>query len=705
MLSAEMDAMLEEALRLCQAGELTQAEQIYRRVLAHFADTPDAWNMLAQILYRQDRLEEAAEATEHATRLRPNIAPYWLTRGNIALARNRGGEAQSGFSRALELDPAFAEAHYRLALSYHREDRTADAIAAYRTALRYAPDVAEIHYQLAAALTAEARWGEALATYQQAFKRDTGGAFDRRGALDCLWYLKWDALPAFWHDELTRFFARADVDKNRYVSIGLRALRSRSAFRTVIDDAARQPEGRLETDAAALRDVMRNELFQRLLRDALIADAGFERFLVRLRAALLADAGLRAQAPLEFLCALALQCFNNEFIFAESQIEGARVVDLTREVDAGLQPDLAAPEPMLRAVAVLAMYRPLDTMRNIEGWAARGQVPAALAPLLQRTVLDVVTERALRQDIGATGAITGGESGAACDRNEEHPYPRWFSFDRGAPVTLSDWLLGVVTGLKTPAEFPGEVRILVAGCGTGKAAIDLATLIVGARVLAVDPSLPSLAYAQRMAGELGVTNVEFRQGDILELGVLTERFDLISCSGMRDHLRDPQAAMRVLVRLLRAGGLLWLALPSERARAGVTAAREIIRQQQLAPSASAIREFRQYVFSLNQDTPLKSLPGMLDFYAMSPCRDLLFREQEPQFRLPQIAAMLRDHGLNVLSLLQGMPRPALLDYRRMFPRDETLTDLQNWDAFEAQYPRTFAGMYQILCQKPGAAPQ
>lgn len=40
-----------------------------------------------------------------------------------------------------------------------------------------------------------------------------------------------------------------------------------------------------------------------------------------------------------------------------------------------------------------------------------------------------------------------------------------------------------------------------------------------------------------------------------------------------------------------------------------------------------------------------------------------------------------------------------------FPRDESLADLQKWDAAEARYPETFLGMYQVWCQKPanGAA--
>ena len=78
---------------------------------------------------------------------------------------------------------------------------------------------------------------------------------------------------------------------------------------------------------------------------------------------------------------------------------------------------------------------------------------------------------------------------------------------------------------------PGKPRILVAGCGTGQHAIATAQQYPGASVLAVDLSLASLAYAKRKTLELGLTDIEYRQADILALDGLQERFDLIECSG------------------------------------------------------------------------------------------------------------------------------------------------------------------------------
>ena len=330
--------------------------------------------MLAVALCQQNRLDPAAEAAERATALRPELAPYWLTRGNIAAARRFEREAQASFRRAIEINPDFTEAHYWLGRSYQREGRLTDAIAAYRAALQGAPQMAEIHYHLARALLWAKRWHEALDAYQQAFTRDPEGSLDRRECLDRFRFLEFDSLPEFWHAEVTRFFRREDVDKSRYAMAGLRVLMAKRAFRVV--RAAAGAQGPFEPESAALDEVLHDELFGLLLRDALIAQPEFEVFLTRLRAALLLNGELRARAPLDFLCDLALQCFNNEFVFAEGLAESASVAELQREIEANLRDPGIADEPVMRAVATLAMYRPLHAMSGVDTLLAREPMSA-----------------------------------------------------------------------------------------------------------------------------------------------------------------------------------------------------------------------------------------------------------------------------------------------------------------------------------------
>ncbi len=701
MLQREIGAALKRAIRMHETGAVTQAERIYREVLATDRNVADAWNMLAVALYQQHRLDEAAQATKRATGLRPNIAPYWLTHGNIAVERGNDSEAQSSFRRAIKLNPNFAEAHYWLARSYHRTGRVLEAIAVYRAALKVTPEAAEIHYHLGRALLSADRAAEALDAYQQAFARDPRGTFDRRECFDHFRHLEFQKPSDFWGAELIRFFRRQDIDKSRYAVAGLRVLMGNSAFRAV--RAAAETEGQFEPDAGALEAIMRDELFGVLLRDTLIAQPEFEILLTRLRTSLLLDAELRARAPLEFLCDLALQCFHNEFIFQEEQAESVAVVKLKAEIETVLHADQAVDAPLMRLVATIAMYRSLFEISGIEMLPTRKLASTAFDRLLHHSVSNVSEERKLRSDIRVLGTIDDMISQAVRAQYEENPYPRWLSFDRMPPVSVAEWIQREVPGLQTSNEFPAAPRVLIAGCGTGVETLGLATQMTSSQVIAVDLSLSSLAYGQRMANELGVTNVEFRQADILKLTDLPERFDIVYCVGVLMAMGEPEAGLGVLARLLRAGGLMKLDLYSKRARGAVNVARDMIRTRQLPATPKAIREFRQTVFEAEQNSPLKSLLSWRDFYSMSDCRDFLFHVQEHQFELPEVADLLTQNRLTVLGMSKQLPRNALLPYRKMFPRDKTMTDLQNWHLVEKRYPETFIGMYQIWCRKPHEA--
>jgi hypothetical protein len=145
-----------------------------------------------------------------------------------------------------------------------------------------------------------------------------------------------------------------------------------------------------------------------------------------------------------------------------------------------------------------------------------------------------------------------------------------------------------------------------------------------------------------------------------------------------------------------------LGLYSARARVSVSAARRLISEQRIASTEAAIREFRQHVLGADSSSALWELRYSLDFYSMSMCRDLLFHIEEHQYGLPEIAVMLQQAELTFLGLSE-LPQDAVAAYRRMFPEDRLMTNMANWDAFEARYPDTFSNMFLFWCRKPDHA--
>jgi Tfp pilus assembly protein PilF len=424
-------ARLQEAVRLQQIGAPAQAESICREVLAADADSADAWNLLAIALAGQSQLDAAAEAAGRATALRPKIAQYWLTLGTIEEGRGDENAAQAAFREAGKLGPRLAEAHYGLAQSLHRENRLEEAAMAYRDALRGNPGAAEIYYGLARALLWSGRWHEAMEAFHEAFSRDPKATLDRRECMDWFRDLRFESLPEEWHAEVTRFFRREDIDKSRYVAAGVNVLLARPEFAAL--RAAADSPAPFAPSRAALEQAMRNELFGILLRETLIASSAIEALLTRLRRALLLDEALRAAAPLEFLCDLALQCLHNEFVYPEDEAEGAQLASLAREAEARLGGARAVDEDSMRVLATLALYRPLHALTRAGDLLALAPAHAAFDRLLRRSVREVLEERRLREGIRAIGAIRDPVSAQVRAQYEENPYPRWLALERATP--------------------------------------------------------------------------------------------------------------------------------------------------------------------------------------------------------------------------------------------------------------------------------
>jgi SAM-dependent methyltransferase len=225
----------------------------------------------------------------------------------------------------------------------------------------------------------------------------------------------------------------------------------------------------------------------------------------------------------------------------------------------------------------------------------------------------------------------------------------------------------------------------------------VAQTFAGANVLAVDLSLTSLAYAKRKTQELGRTNIEYGQADILKLGALGRSFDLIESSGVLHHLGDPFTGWRVLVSLLRPGGFMTIGLYSEIARANIAAVRAFIAERGYGSTVQDIRRCRQEIVALDEDGRFKGITTSVDFFSTSGCRDLLFHTQEHRLTLPQIADFIAHNGLAFVGF--NLDHLTTQRYLARFPHDTAMADLASWDVFEREQPGTFAGMYQFWVQK------
>jgi hypothetical protein len=163
------------------------------------------------------------------------------------------------------------------------------------------------------------------------------------------------------------------------------------------------------------------------------------------------------------------------------------------------------------------------------------------------------------------------------------------------------------------------------------------------------------------------------------------------------HLSDPMAGWRVLLSMLRPGGVMRLGLYSRLARRELDAARAFIAQRGYGSSAEEIRRCRQELASFGEDTAVARVLDWGDFFSTSACRDLLFHVQEHQISLSEIEDFLRQNELRFLGFI--LPNDVRGKFRSRFPSDTTSADLALWHIFETENPATFRGMYQFWVQK------
>jgi len=121
---------------------------------------------------------------------------------------------------------------------------------------------------------------------------------------------------------------------------------------------------------------------------------------------------------------------------------------------------------------------------------------------------------------------------------------------------------------------PPDALVLEIGCGTGQLAIFLASS--GRSVVGADFSRPSLRLAREAAARFDV-GARFVETDLRSPGLRPSSFDVVICTGVLHHTRDPRASFGSVAQLARPGGVLVIGVYNAYARLPLRARRAIAR--------------------------------------------------------------------------------------------------------------------------------
>jgi arsenite methyltransferase len=161
------------------------------------------------------------------------------------------------------------------------------------------------------------------------------------------------------------------------------------------------------------------------------------------------------------------------------------------------------------------------------------------------------TYAALSQDPGKDFVFPTGRAWA-----EDLDYPPELA---NVPDTAADSFAGVANPFALGRLEDGE-RVVDLGCGAGTDSLVAAQMVgQNGHVTSIDMTPEMLEKARAATAELGMTNVDFLEGEIERLPLANESVDVVISNGVIDLVPDKDAVFAEIFRVLRPGGRMQVA--------------------------------------------------------------------------------------------------------------------------------------------------
>ena len=672
-------------------GKSKDAIKSFKKITSLNPNNPDGFSNLGVTLQEQGKLDEAIEAFNKALSLKPDYAEVYYNMGIAFQEHGKLQEAIEAYNNAIIIEPDCPDTYFKIGIVLQEQEKLEEAIEAYKNALSLKPDYAQAHNNMGNILRKLGMLGEAIEAYNNAIiiKPDCPEAYLNIGI--ALKFVKF-AAP---HPEFQKTIGLL-LDQKKSVRpkeiakavISLLKFEPNLKKHLAVQNDDEKQQSLLET-IVELSDM---PLLLKLMSICPLADLELETLLKEIRAKILLNFHIVDNNPkiLEFQKALSLQCFTNEYIY-DIDLDEEKAIDA---LEAKVKNSLAlGQQPSLQAILCLTSYKALYEYT----WHQSIAPSKTLDTIFTRQIREPRLESKLKNNIPILEEITDDISVKVREQYETHPYPRWVNLS--LPVK-SEPISHIVAQSKIKL-FDNDINkintpnILVAGCGTGQHSIATAAKFKNSKVLGIDLSLSSLAYAKRKTEDLDINNIEYMHADILKLDKLNRQFDIVESSGVLHHMKNPMAGWKVLVNCLKDGGLMKIGLYSALARQHINEIRREILELEIGSSDEEMRLFRSNL--INSALSHHNLVlNYSDFYSLSTLRDLLFHTQEHQFTIPQIKKCLNELNLKFC----GFENETIVKkFKASNSGEFDVYNLDDWQIYEEANPRTFAGMYQFWCQK------
>jgi tRNA (cmo5U34)-methyltransferase len=143
----------------------------------------------------------------------------------------------------------------------------------------------------------------------------------------------------------------------------------------------------------------------------------------------------------------------------------------------------------------------------------------------------------------------------------DHDVERFSNLQTGQAATIDAPLVLELITSAAAVTTPRATAVLDVGCGAGNYTVKLLQKLPGLGATLVDLSRPMLDRAVQRVTAAGASTVTPLQGDVRDLTLPAEGFDVIFAAAVLHHLRTDdewRAVFAKLYQALRPGGSVWI---------------------------------------------------------------------------------------------------------------------------------------------------
>ena len=621
----------------------------------------------------------------------------WLNKSRQAgelLSRGQFERSIEIYSEVAKAFPRLPEPHNNLGVALRASGEINQAIKSYQRAVKLDPNYMVARKNLTRALWQIEKIEEALDNYIIMLKKSDLDSQVVSEAVYSISQVRFNKPSATARNLLLLLFSLKNVDYQRLAFPAIKLIEIAGRFEKILEFEKKNNDENTRY-IKSIADSLRDQLLINVLTWTIIPSVSFEKWAVVARRELLFALNRGEAIPVnaETLWALTLQFQITEFVqgITSSEISLAKRYKDRADLD------------KIKSLAIIAMYIPLNEIKpDVAFWDniyKNFGTQNSLRLSIEREIFNREKEKSLEKEIVSLTPVENSISEAVKNQYEHNPYPRWLSAEISkSRCSFKTKIQREVKNLRPSNLDLENPEILIAGCGTGRHALSTANRYFGSKVMAIDLSRVSLAFAIRQAEVYEQTNLNFYQADILKLEDLTERFDVIEVSGVLHHMEQPVKGWKILRNLLKPNGLMRVGLYSMLAREKWSNLKSLTpKSVSNSGLEDLIRQSRIKIIQKVSTSQDQSLFDTADFYSVSGCRDFLFHEREVELTIEELKSWLTRLNLRFLGFV-NLSEFTKYNFSQKFGSQANLLDLNQWEKYEDQFPNTFVTMYQFWCQ-------